>query len=88
LELNSELAKVIFFLKHYKHDPICLRNSKRRRKPRRNKRVELEVQATSTLRTLNSPEAFYFYEALGKSTGENVASLSDFLEPIFFFLFP
>ena len=31
---------------------------------------------------MRDEEAFYFYEAIGKPTGENARSLSDFLEKI------
>jgi len=53
-----------------------------KKKKTRQKRRGLEVntKAIKILRTLTKEEAFHFYEAVGKPTGENARSLSDFLE--------
>lgn len=53
-------------------------------KKRKKKRQRLEVSAGAVkiLRALNDKEAFYFYEDMGKSTGQCAKSLSDFLEKI------
>jgi hypothetical protein len=40
---------------------------------------EVNEEAIKILRTVKDEEAFYFYEALGKPTGESAKSLSDFL---------
>lgn len=40
----------------------------------------VDVEATRTLRTVGDQEAFYFYEAVGRPTGEQARNLSDFLE--------
>jgi hypothetical protein len=55
---------------------------KRRSKRRIPKKSDLEVNmdAITVLRTVNNEEAFYFYEALEKPTGQSAKSLSDFLE--------
>jgi hypothetical protein len=52
--------------------------------PKIQKRRDLGVsaEATKILGTVRDEEAFYFYEAIGKPTGENARSLSDFLEKI------
>jgi hypothetical protein len=41
-----------------------------------------KAETIKILRPLNEKEAFYFYEDLGKPTGESARSLSDFLEKI------
>jgi hypothetical protein len=51
-------------------------------KTRRQQHEEPKPEATEVLRTLNDQESFYFYEAIGKPTGENASSLIDFLEKI------
>jgi len=44
--------------------------------------LKVDVEATKTLKTVGDQEAFYFYEAVGKSTGEKARNLSDFLERV------
>ena len=53
-------------------------------KKRKKKRQPLEVSAGAVkiLRALNDKEAFYFYEDIGKPTGQSARSLPDFLEKI------
>lgn len=53
-------------------------------KKRKKKRQPLEVSAGAVkiLRALNDKEAFYFYEDIGKPTGQSAKSLPDFLEKI------
>jgi hypothetical protein len=47
------------------------------------KRQSLDVgKAAKILRSVKDEEAFRFYEALGKPTGETATSLSDFLEKV------
>lgn len=50
---------------------------------RHNKRnVEVDATAVKALRTVGDQEAFYFYEAIGKPTGEHAKNLMDFLEKV------
>jgi len=44
--------------------------------------VESNAQSEKALRTVGDPEAFYFYEAVGKPTGQNAKNLNDFLEKV------
>jgi hypothetical protein len=56
----------------------------------RNKRIELKnrnnpdvnIEAMKILRTVGDNEAFYFYEAVGRPTGQAARNLSDFLENV------
>jgi len=57
------------------------RNQKKR-KTQKSRGLEVNTEATRILRTVRNEEAFYFYEAFGKPTGERAKSLSDFLEKI------
>ncbi len=54
------------------------------RKARNSKRqnMESDTQSAKVLRTVVDQEAFYFYEAIGKPTGENAKNLNDFLEKV------
>jgi hypothetical protein len=42
----------------------------------------VDGQAVTPLRTVGEQEAFYFYEAVGKPTGEVARNLSDFLDKV------
>lgn len=53
---------------------------RKKRKIQKSRGLEVNAEATKILRTVRDEEAFYFYEAIGKPTGENARSLSDFLE--------
>ena len=44
--------------------------------------AESNAQSAKTLRTVGDQEAFYFYEAFGKPTGQNAKNLNDFLEKV------
>jgi len=44
--------------------------------------LRVHVEATKVLRTVGDQEAFYFYEAVGKPTGEVARNLPDFLDRI------
>jgi hypothetical protein len=44
--------------------------------------VESNAQSAKALRTVGDQEAFYFYEAVGKPTGQNAKNLNDFLEKV------
>jgi hypothetical protein len=52
----------------------------KKRKTQKSRGLEVNAEAIRILRILRDEEAFYFYEAIGKPTGENAQSLSDFLE--------
>jgi hypothetical protein len=56
----------------------------KKRKAGRGKKQNLEVdmEAMKVLRTLGDREAFYFYEAVGKPTGQSARDLSGFLENV------
>lgn len=45
-------------------------------------KVESNPQSAKILRTVGDQEAFYFYEAFGKPTGQNAKNLNDFLEKV------
>jgi hypothetical protein len=47
-----------------------------------NRGQESETEAMRILRSVSDEEAFYFYEAIGKPTGQSARCLSDFLEKI------
>ena len=53
-------------------------------KKKKTKKLDVTVKggATRTLRTLQEAEAFYFYETLGKPTGQYARSLQEFLDNI------
>jgi len=53
-----------------------------KRKTQKRKPLEVSMGAVKILRALNDKEAFYFYEDIGKPTGQSARSLSDFLEKI------
>ena len=53
---------------------------RKKRKPQKSSGLEVDAEDVKILRTVRDEEAFYFYEAIGKPTGENARSLSDFLE--------
>jgi hypothetical protein len=53
---------------------------RRKRKIQENRDLEVNAEAIKILRTVRDDEAFYFYKAIGKPTGESARSLSDFLE--------
>ena len=44
--------------------------------------VEVAPEAMKILRTVNENEAFYFYEAIGRPTGDVARNLSDLLEKV------
>jgi predicted lactoylglutathione lyase len=43
---------------------------------------EVDAETVRALRTVKDQEAFYFYEAVGKPTGEIARNLSDFLNKV------
>ena len=56
--------------------------SKRNSKNRKRQNPEADIEAVRALRTVKDQEAFYFYEAVGKPTGELARNLSDFLNKV------
>jgi len=54
----------------------------RKRKIQKNMSLEISDEAIKISRPLNENEAFYFYEDVGKPTGESARSLSDFTEKV------
>jgi len=53
---------------------------RKKRKIQKSRGLEVNAEAIRILRMVRDEEAFYFYEAVGKPTGESARSLSDFLE--------
>jgi hypothetical protein len=51
-------------------------------KTQKSQKVEVGKEATRILRTVGHGEAFFFYEAIGRPTGESARSLSDFIEKV------
>jgi hypothetical protein len=56
--------------------------TQKKRKTRKSRSLEVDTEAVRILRTVGDAEAFYFYEAFGKPTGESARSLSEFLEKV------
>jgi hypothetical protein len=59
---------------------ISTKNEKRTGRSRQS--VEVAPEAMKILRTVKDGEAFYFYEAVGKPTGEVARNLSDLLDKV------
>jgi hypothetical protein len=55
---------------------------RKKRKPQKSSGPEVNAENVKILRTVGNEEAFYFYEDIGKPTGESARSLSDFLEKV------
>ncbi|MGQ9640628.1 MAG: hypothetical protein ACUVUF_00700 [Candidatus Bathycorpusculaceae bacterium] len=55
---------------------------RKKKKKVRNQRLEVKLDAVKVLRNLKDEEAFYFYEDIGKPTGQVARSLSDFLDKV------
>jgi len=51
-------------------------------KNRNMRNLEVDSEAVRAVRTVGDQEAFYFYEGVGKPTGEVARSLSDFLDKV------
>lgn len=51
-------------------------------KARNTQNLEADAEAVRAARTVGNQEAFYFYEGIGKPTGEIARSLSDFLDKV------
>ena len=52
----------------------------RKRKTKKGRGLKVNADAVRILRTVRNDEAFYFYEAIGKPTGEMARSLFEFIE--------
>jgi hypothetical protein len=44
--------------------------------------LDVDVESPKIMRTVRDQDAFYFYEAVGKPTGEIARNLSDFLDKV------
>jgi len=51
-------------------------------KDRKTQNLEVDAEAVRAVRTVGNQEAFYFYEGIGKPTGEIARSLFDFLDKV------
>jgi hypothetical protein len=49
---------------------------------RKRQSLDVDVESPKIMRTVRDQEAFYFYEAVGKPTGEIARNLSDFLDKV------
>jgi hypothetical protein len=56
------------------------KTSKMKKKKGKLQEIKVDSNAVKTLRSLGNEEAFYFYEALDKPTGQSAKSLQEFLE--------
>ncbi|MGD0494880.1 MAG: DUF5752 family protein [Candidatus Bathyarchaeia archaeon] len=56
--------------------------NKNKPKSRNTQNPWVHTEAVKVLRTVGDQEAFYFYEAVGKPTGEVARNLSDFLDRV------
>jgi hypothetical protein len=56
--------------------------NKKMTKGRKKRNTKVRLEAVKVLRTVGDQEAFYFYEAVGKPTGEVARNLSDFLDRV------
>jgi hypothetical protein len=54
----------------------------KRTKEEKRQDPKVDMGAVKTLRTVGDQEAFYFYEAIGKPTGETARNLLDFLDKV------
>jgi SOS-response transcriptional repressor LexA len=80
--MNFEFIKNILLSKQQNHRFIMPKNSKQNKTKRTRQSVRVEGKAVRTLRTLSNQEAFYFYETIGKPTGQSAKSLNEFLDKI------
>jgi hypothetical protein len=60
---------------------ITLKNEKKIER-RKRQSVNVDTESLKILRTVGDKDAFYFYEAVGKPTGEVAKNLSDFLDRV------
>ncbi len=65
--------------------PLRFKMPTKKNKSKNTKRVhsqETDEQARSCLRTVSLSESFFFYETLGKPTGQSASNLKEFLEAV------
>jgi hypothetical protein len=56
--------------------------NRKKSKGRNTRNLAVNVEPVKVLRTVEDHEAFYFYEAVGKPTGEVARNLSDFVDRV------
>jgi len=56
--------------------------NRKKSKGRNTQNLGVHIEAVKVLRTVGDHEAFYFYEAVGRPTGEVARNLSDFAERV------
>ncbi|NWF87694.1 hypothetical protein HXY32_07815 [Candidatus Bathyarchaeota archaeon] len=56
--------------------------NEKRTKKKKTQISKVEIEAKNILRTVKDHEAFYFYETVGKPTGEIARNLYDFLDKV------
>ena len=56
--------------------------NRKKSKGRNKQNLGVRIEAVQVLRTVGDHEAFYFYEAVGKPTGEVARNLSDFVDRV------
>ena len=56
--------------------------NRKKSKGRNTQNTGIHIEAVKVLRTVGDQEAFYFYEAVGKPTGEVARNLSDFVDRV------
>ena len=56
--------------------------SSKNRRVKTSSNPRFDAVSVKIMRTVQDPEAFYFYEAVGKPTGEVARNLADFLEKV------
>ncbi len=56
--------------------------NRKKSKGRNTQNTGVHIEAVKVLRTVGDQEAFYFYEAVGKPTGEVARNLSDFVDRV------
>jgi hypothetical protein len=60
----------------------AMSKNKKRTENMNRQNLEVDPEAVKIQRTVGDHEAFYFYEAVGKPTGEMARSLSDFMDKL------
>jgi hypothetical protein len=77
-----EIHKEYLAFKTMKCAIIMPKKIESEKKKKTNQTIMIEDNAARTLRTLKDAESFYFYETVGKPTGQCAKSLEDFLNKI------
>lgn len=81
-KLNFKFVKIISFLHSSHLRSVMSPKTQNIRKTQKSRKLEVSKETVRILRTISDKEAFYFYENIGKPTGESARSLSDFVEKI------